>query len=166
MHWDKFFISVNLKFSQNMGHLTLPGGPNIVKYSSFSNVQSTEHLLDSSFFNPVSNSKEMFSKLVFASFSVFRCKEDLHHHFYHWSCQLNEHHLNSVLKAYDPSFWLGITSTGSIAFEQLALMKTPILTSLSWHTILLILWKYCHFVIFSFVATSCLSTESSCITCR
>ena len=145
MHWDQFFISVNTALSQmyNLRSISL--------IPVFSTLSPTAKKCFPSWFLPAS--------------LLFRCKEDLHHHFYHWSCQLNEHHLNSVLKAYDPSFWLGITSTGSISFEQLALMKTPILTSLSWHTILLILWKYCHFVIFSFVATSYLSTESSCITC-
>ena len=61
---------MTLTFSHNMGHLTLPDGPNIAKYSPTSKVQFIEHLLDSCFFNLVSNSKKMFFELVFATFSV------------------------------------------------------------------------------------------------
>lgn len=58
------------KFSHNMGHLTLPGGPNIASYNPTSNAQFMEYLLDSGFFNLVSNSKKMFFELVFATFSI------------------------------------------------------------------------------------------------
>ena len=90
-------------------------------FTRISNVQFTEYLLDSSFFNCVLAAKKCFgSWMLPASLTAILL---------HWRFDLlllslilptgpTIHHPNILLKSYGSSVWVGITSTGSIDFEQ------------------------------------------------